>query len=181
MIGTWYSKKELGKRLALLSICGSLGAGLSGVIQALMLKTMDGKFGLSGYEILQSRNPNLLKKILIYRWRWMFLFDATITAFLAGLGFRFLPDYPHNTKWLSKAEKSLSMKRIELNNPQSTQTGPTKRIEKIKAVVSNKYLYPFIFAWASIHIALGATHLLGIISKKLGFDAITSNLLTTVS
>jgi ACS family pantothenate transporter-like MFS transporter len=111
----------------------------------------------------------------------MFLFDATITAFLAGLGFRFLPDYPHNTKWLSKAEKSLSMKRIELNNPQSTQTGPTKRIEKIKAVVSNKYLYPFIFAWASIHIALGATHLLGIISKKLGFDAITSNLLTTVS
>lgn len=48
LIGTWYTKKELGKRLALLTICGSFGSGLSGVVQAVMLKTMDGVFGVSG-------------------------------------------------------------------------------------------------------------------------------------
>ena len=48
LIGTWYTKRELGKRMAMLTICGSLGNGISGVIQAAMLKTMDGYLGISG-------------------------------------------------------------------------------------------------------------------------------------
>ncbi|KAI8889803.1 MFS general substrate transporter [Backusella circina FSU 941] len=163
LIGTWYTKKELGKRLALLTICGSFGAGLSGVVQAVMLKTMDGLFGISG-------------------WRWMFVFDASITALLAYLGYRYLPDYPHNTAWLNKQEREIAVKRLESAIPTGTNTTAftnLKKWGKVKLLLSNKYLLPFTFGWAGLHIAMGAVHVLGIVSKKLGYDAVTANLLTT--
>ncbi|KAG2211868.1 hypothetical protein INT47_004555 [Mucor saturninus] len=161
LIGTWYTKKELGKRLALLTICGSFGSGLSGVVQAVMLKTMDGVFGVSG-------------------WRWMFLFDASITIILAVLGYHYLPDYPHNTTWLNTSERELAVQRLGTDDSaEGKRVSKSKRIDKIKLLLKNKYLYPFMISWASVHIALGAPHVLGIVAKKLGFDAITANLLTT--
>ncbi|RCH97282.1 hypothetical protein CU098_004220 [Rhizopus stolonifer] len=159
LVGTWYTKKELGKRLAFLTICGSFGSGLSGVVQAVMLKTMDGLFGLSG-------------------WRWMFLFDASITLLLAYLGYKYLPDYPHNTEWLTERERWVATQRVKSKQEDSHLSQLTK-IEKLRLLIKNKYLYAFIFGWASIHIALGASTVLGIVIKKLGHDAITANLLTT--
>ncbi|CEI90982.1 hypothetical protein RMCBS344292_05287 [Rhizopus microsporus] len=162
LVSTWYTKKELGKRLALLTICGSFGNGLSGVVQAIMLKTMDGFFGISG-------------------WRWMFLFDASITLLLAYLGYKYLPDYPHNTEWLDKREKEVALCRSQQQQQQQQQQESLQltRMEKIKLLVKNKYLYLFMFGWASIHVAMGAAQVLGIVIKKLGFDAITANILTT--
>ncbi|RCH81348.1 hypothetical protein CU098_003644 [Rhizopus stolonifer] len=156
LLGTWYTKKELGKRLAFMTICGAFGSGLSGVVQAVMLKTMDGIFGISG-------------------WRWMFLFDASITVILACSGYTYLPDYPHNTEWLNQQERELAIQR---SNYQEQDKG-FKTWDKIKLLLTNKYLYPFVISWASIHIATGASQVLGIVAKKVGFDAITANLLTT--
>lgn len=41
-------------------------------------------------------------------------------------------------------------------------------------------LYMFIIAWVSLHISMGATAVLGIVARKSGYDAVTSNLFTTV-
>lgn len=144
-----------------MGICGSFGNGLSGVVQAVMLKTMDGVFGLSG-------------------WRWMFLFDASITLTLALLGYRYLPDYPNNTVWLNEYEKKIAMERV-LSISGGDKRNNTTRLQKMKLLCKNKFLYLFILSWAALHIALGAPRVLGIVSKKLGFDAVTSNLLTTVN
>lgn len=115
-------------------------------------------------------------------WRWMFLFDASVTAILASLGYHYLPDYPHNTKWLNKSEKELAVKRLGTDSsPEAQRVSAGKKIEKIKGLLGNKYLYPFIVSWAAVHISLGAPRVLGIVAKKIGFDAVTSNLLTTVS
>ncbi|KAG1466877.1 hypothetical protein G6F46_000519 [Rhizopus delemar] len=161
LVGTWYTKKELGKRLALLTICGSFGSGLSGVVQAIMLKTMDGIFGISG-------------------WRWMFLFDASITLVLAYFGYKYLPDYPHNTDWLTEREKWVATQRVQQQQQNDSHlSSQLTRMEKVKLLIKNKYLYAFIIGWSSIHIALGASHVLGIVVKKLGHNAITANLLTT--
>ncbi|EPB83499.1 hypothetical protein HMPREF1544_09720 [Mucor circinelloides 1006PhL] len=161
LIGTWYTKRELGKRLALVTICGSFGSGLSGVVQAVMLKTLDGTFGISG-------------------WRWMFMFDASVTLLLAVLGYHYLPDYPQNTAWLNQAESDLAVHRMGIDNTkEGKRITASKRIEKIKSLLKNKYLYPFVVSWASIHLSLGAAHVLGIVAKKVGFDAVTANLLTT--
>ncbi|KAI8993262.1 major facilitator superfamily domain-containing protein [Pilobolus umbonatus] len=161
LIGTWYTKKELGKRLALLGICGSFGRGLSGIVQAIMLKTTDGILGISG-------------------WRWMFLFDACVTLILCSLGHKYLPDYPHNTTWLTEEERRIALHRMGKDiMHHEKEGGYHKKMDVIRALFKNKYLYMFVFGWSSLHMALGAPHVLGIVAKKLGFDAVTSNLLTT--
>ncbi|KAI7858788.1 major facilitator superfamily domain-containing protein [Circinella umbellata] len=175
LIGTWYTKRELGKRMAMLTICGSLGNGISGVIQAAMLKTMDGYLGISG-------------------WRWMFVFDACITALLAWFGRKYLPDYPYNTTWLSNKERDIALRRMGedtgsklhdsglLMVPGSTSAssqGRQSTMTSVRQLLRNKYLYLFVLGWASVHLSLGAAHVLGIMAKKLGYDAVTANLLTT--
>ncbi|KAI8390065.1 major facilitator superfamily domain-containing protein [Blakeslea trispora] len=159
LLGTWYTKKELGKRLALLTICGAFGSGLSGVAQAVVLKTMDGMFGVSG-------------------WRWMFVLDASVTVVLASLGYVYLPDYPHNTKWLNEQERDLATQRNNNQDNQDRNVSYSFR-DKIRLLAKNKYLYPFVIGWAVIHMAHGAFQVLGIVAKKIGFDAVTANLLTT--
>lgn len=112
----------------------------------------------------------------------MFMFDASVTLLLAVLGYHYLPDYPHNTVWLSTSESDLAVHRMGIDNTkEGKRVTASKRIDKIKSLLKNKYLYPFVISWASIHLSLGAAHVLGIVAKKIGFDAVTANLLTTVS
>lgn len=112
----------------------------------------------------------------------MFVFDAIITVILASLGYVYLPDYPHNTTWLNKSEREIAIHRLGVDySTEGKLISTSKRLDKIKSLLKNKYLYPFIFGWASVHISLGASHVLGIVAKKLDFDAVTANLLTTVS
>ncbi|CAO3591740.1 unnamed protein product [Absidia cylindrospora] len=160
LLGTWYTKKELGKRMALLNLCGALGAGLSGVVQAVMLKTMDGVWGISG-------------------WRWMFLFDALVTSVLAWFGYSYLPDYPTTTLWLNKSEVTIAIQHGTGLDSRDIKKEHTSRWNKLQTLAGNKYIYPFICGWASLHVALGACHVLGITAKKSGYDAVTANLLTT--
>ncbi|KAI8340229.1 major facilitator superfamily domain-containing protein [Chlamydoabsidia padenii] len=160
LLGTWYTKKELGKRMALLNLCGALGTGLSGVIQAIMLRTMDNVWGISG-------------------WRWMFIFDALVTSALAWFGYNYLPDYPTTTSWLNKSEVTIAAQRGNNVDVRDLNKDMGSRWNKLKVLAGNKYLYPFISGWASLHVALGACHVLGIAAKKSGYDAVTANLLTT--
>lgn len=112
----------------------------------------------------------------------MFLFDACITFILSVLGYHFLPDYPHNTTWLTLSERDMAIDRMNIDHSvEGKRVSTSSKWQKIKTLLGNKYLYPFIFSWASVHISLGAAHVLGIVSKKVGFDAVTANLLTTVS
>ncbi|ORX42365.1 MFS general substrate transporter [Hesseltinella vesiculosa] len=160
LLGTWYTKRELGKRMALLNLCGALGAGSSGLVQAVMLKTMDGVWNISG-------------------WRWMFVFDALLTSLLAFFGYYYLPDYPATTQWLSKAEKDIAIQRTGGSDARDHRKDQGSRWAKLRTLAGNVYLYPFMIGWAALHVALGACHVLGIVAKKLGFDAVTANLLST--
>ncbi|KAI8149791.1 major facilitator superfamily domain-containing protein [Fennellomyces sp. T-0311] len=166
LLGTWYTKRELGKRMALLTICGSLGNGMSGVVQAIMLKSMEGVLGISG-------------------WRWMFVFDACVTATLAWFGRFYLPDYPHNTRWLNNKERDIAMRRVDddasskLDGGLLLATKQSSTIGSVRKLIRNKYLYLFVLGWASLQLALGASHVIGIVMRKVGFDAVTANLLTT--
>lgn len=62
-----------------------------------------------------------------------------------------------------------------------TSKDTISRWEKLKVLAGNKYLYPFVLGWASLHVGMGGCFLLGIVAKKSGYDAVTANLLTTVS
>lgn len=53
LMSAWYTKNELGKRLAFLFICQMLGSAFGGFVAAACL-TLDGRYGIAG-------------------WRWLFI------------------------------------------------------------------------------------------------------------
>ncbi|CAO3608757.1 unnamed protein product [Cunninghamella blakesleeana] len=162
LLGNWYTKKELGKRTSIITMFGTLGGALSGLIQALILKTIDGFLGISG-------------------WRWLFLFDGVLTAFVALFGYFYLPDDIQNTKWLSQKERELAIYRIDLEGRESTKKNYQQWNLKpvLKMMFKNEYVYLLVFSWTLLTLAMGSTHVLGILSRRLGYDATTSNLFTT--
>jgi ACS family pantothenate transporter-like MFS transporter len=54
LLGSWYNKAELAKRMAIWHITGFFGAATSGFLQAAVHRTLDGRLGLPG-------------------WRWMYI------------------------------------------------------------------------------------------------------------
>ncbi|GAA6024871.1 hypothetical protein JCM10207_003162 [Rhodosporidiobolus poonsookiae] len=98
--GSWYTKRELSKCLAIFACCAYLGSMFSGYMTAAIYKNMDGTNGLHG-------------------WQWLFIIDAIITFAVAGFGFAFFPGTPATTKawWLTAEEKQFAV--ICLSPPRS--------------------------------------------------------------
>ncbi|BGP43159.1 hypothetical protein JCM10449v2_007183 [Rhodotorula kratochvilovae] len=95
IFGSWYSRKELGKRLAIFACCAYLGSMFSGYLQSAVHAGLDGRNGLAG-------------------WRWVFIIDALITFVCAGFGFVFFPGTPSRpTAWyLTEEEKVFAVERL---------------------------------------------------------------------
>ncbi|KAL0139521.1 hypothetical protein V8B55DRAFT_1438299 [Mucor lusitanicus] len=69
----------------------------------------------------------------------------------------YLPDYPHNTPWLNQSESDLAVHRMGIDNTmEGKRVTASRRIEKIQSLLKNN-----------------------IVAKKVGFDAVAANLLTT--
>jgi ACS family pantothenate transporter-like MFS transporter len=48
LLGSWYNKAELAKRMAIWHITGFFGVATSGFLQAAVHRTLDGSLGLAG-------------------------------------------------------------------------------------------------------------------------------------
>lgn len=96
LLGAWYTPAELGKRSCIFQASSSAAQMFSGYLQAALYKGMDGRGGLSA-------------------WQWLFVFDGIIGIPIALYGFWAIPDSPTNSRrrWLSPAEKQLSIARME--------------------------------------------------------------------
>lgn len=93
-LSTWYTRKELALRTALLYSGATLAGSFAGLIGAGIIGEMDGVLGLAS-------------------WRWLFIIEGAITVALALGAVFVLPDFPRNTKWLSEEERAYSIWRLE--------------------------------------------------------------------
>ncbi|KAL0573376.1 hypothetical protein V5O48_008573 [Marasmius crinis-equi] len=93
LLSRWYTKKELAFRSAIiyggLMISNAFGA----LMAAGILANMEGKRGIRA-------------------WRWLFFIEGSITIFIGLCAMWLLPDYPHNTRWISASERRLAQARI---------------------------------------------------------------------
>ncbi|KAG0172046.1 hypothetical protein DFQ28_010092 [Apophysomyces sp. BC1034] len=76
-------------------------------------------------------------------------------------------------------ERQLAMRRLEVEGRESKRPTTRNLMACIRSLLTNRYLIPFIIGWAAVHVSLGATTVLGIVARKLGYDAVTANLITT--
>lgn len=96
ILGSWYKRDEVYRRVMAFSISASLGGMFSGYLQTAAYKHLNNAHGLSG-------------------WKWGFIIDGIFTCPIALLGFLVFPGAPYQIKkslwWLSELELETARKR----------------------------------------------------------------------
>ncbi|KAI9755471.1 MAG: hypothetical protein M4579_004262 [Chaenotheca gracillima] len=93
-LSSWYTRKELGFRTAILYSGSLISGAFSGLIAAGITNGMNGKGGLLA-------------------WRWLFIIEGAITVVFAFIAFFIIPNFPRTTTWLSEEERQLAIWRLE--------------------------------------------------------------------
>lgn len=96
LLSIFYTRKEVATRIAILYTGNILATAFAGLIAAGIFHGMDDVAGLSG-------------------WRWLFILQGVVTFVIAVVGFFVLPDFPHDTRWLTAEERALATNRMELD------------------------------------------------------------------
>ncbi|KAI6090654.1 retrograde regulation protein 2 [Hypoxylon rubiginosum] len=125
VLGSWYTKKELGKRTALFTASGLAGGMFGGFLQTGIYKSMNGLGGLAG-------------------WRWLYIIDGIITLPVAVYGYFLFPDVPATTRapYFNEEERQLARARVPVVEEASIlSVGFFSKVFKLW------YFYGFGFLW----------------------------------
>ncbi|KAL6242361.1 hypothetical protein RBB50_010909 [Rhinocladiella similis] len=95
IIGSWYTKRERGKRMTIFYATASLAGMFSGYLQAGAYKGLNGVLGHQG-------------------WQWLYIICGIISLPIGVLGFFFFPDFPETTRafYITKEEAEWAQKRL---------------------------------------------------------------------
>ncbi|KXH62541.1 hypothetical protein CNYM01_01752 [Colletotrichum nymphaeae SA-01] len=128
ILGSWYTKKELGQRTGFFTASGLAGGMFGGFLQSGIHSSMNGLHGLPG-------------------WKWLFIISGIITLPVAVYGYFFFPDTPHTTTafYLSQEEIALARERVPIHEVDKTESILSKSF--LSRVVHSWYFYAFCFLW----------------------------------
>ncbi|KAL0944930.1 allantoate permease [Colletotrichum truncatum] len=158
----WYTKKELGLRMALL-VCGLLLSNcFAGLISAGILSGMAGVGHLAA-------------------WRWLFILEGLATMVVGVVAFFMLPDYPGTTKWLSEEEKVVAQGRLAADAGSEEVLGEDEISMKqaIFAALGDYRVWLFACLQMSTTASISFSHFFPTLIQQLGFKNNTIVLLLT--
>jgi MFS family permease len=92
-LSAWYTKMELGKRIAGLYIAQQVGNAFGGLFAAAILQ-LDGAHNIRG-------------------WQWLFIIEGSATVGIGIICACIMPEFPHNSRILSQTERDFAVWRIE--------------------------------------------------------------------
>ncbi|RDX53994.1 MFS general substrate transporter [Lentinus brumalis] len=93
LLSRWYTRKELSFRSAIFYAGLMISNAFGSLMAAGILSRMEGVLDIRA-------------------WRWLFYIEGSITIVIGILAVFILPDYPHNTRWLSPAQRRLAQVRL---------------------------------------------------------------------
>lgn len=96
LLSCFYTRKEIATRIAILYTGNVLATAFAGLIAAGIFHGLGDVAGLSG-------------------WQWLFILQGVVTFVIAVIGFFLLPDFTHNTWWLTQEERDLATNRMALD------------------------------------------------------------------
>ncbi|RJE20497.1 Major Facilitator Superfamily [Aspergillus sclerotialis] len=92
-LSAWYTKMELGKRIAGLYIAQQVGNAFGGLFAAAILQ-LDGVHNIAG-------------------WQWLFIIEGSATVGVGVICACIMPEFPYNSRILSQTARDLAVWRIE--------------------------------------------------------------------
>ncbi|KAG0708677.1 MFS general substrate transporter [Suillus ampliporus] len=167
LISGWYKRDELAVRTTLVS-CGSvLSAGFGALFASGILQGMPGKLGQAGWR---------REKIIC---RWLFYIEGGATILVAISAFFILPDFPHNTRWLTPEERALAISRLaEDGHGRVDVLGKRTTMQGLRDAVSDWKVWWLSLALLIQFVALSFVIYFPTIVATLGYDTTVTLLLS---
>jgi ACS family pantothenate transporter-like MFS transporter len=114
LMGSWYTPRELSKRIAIFYSASYAAGMFSGYLQAAIYRGMNGTAGLPG-------------------WRWLFIFCGIISLLGPAWGYYAVPDNPYTTKarWMTPGDlvkHKARMEKIDRKKPVPLSWAKCRRI-----------------------------------------------------
>ncbi|KAL8301202.1 hypothetical protein RB597_001896 [Gaeumannomyces tritici] len=152
LFSSWYTKKELAKRISTLFAAGLMAGAFSGFLGSAIMGGMDGVAGLAD-------------------WRWLFIIEGAMTIPVAGVTFFVIPDYPADTKWLSTEERALAVLRLaEEAGEDPADQADTTAMQGLRLAFGDISLYMIWMMQLGLNTAAAFTNFFPTIVQTLGYS-----------
>ncbi|KAL3588268.1 hypothetical protein FPOAC2_10421 [Fusarium poae] len=163
VMSSWYTRREIAVRIAIMSTGVSLANGLSGLIAAAVFTTLEGARGVAG-------------------WQWLFIVLALFGSAFAFAAVFLLPDYPQSKSgsalWtMTEDMRKVAQIRIIADRVSEVEIQSTIWTGVKLTVIDYKF---WLLTGVNIAIsaAYGFSNFYPAIVRGLGYDRITALLLT---
>ncbi|KAH7052383.1 pantothenate transporter liz1 [Macrophomina phaseolina] len=159
VLGSWYTKTELAKRVAIFHMTAPLGSAFGGYLQAAVYTNLDGRHGLAG-------------------WRWLYIVCGCMTVPVGLATALFLPDTPYTTRawFLTRDECELSIERVQ----KAGKAPPVKITWKtFVRILSRWRWYAFVLGYVLYGSACQASSYFGIWLKSEHYSVVDRNIIPT--
>lgn len=157
LISTWYKRHEVQTRMGIFYIISVTLGGIS-PIMAWGIAKLNGKHGLAG-------------------WRWIFIVEGACTLFLGVVTWLFIPDFPHQNRFLSQRQTQLVLKRVEEDRGDSLPDPITR--EKILTHLKDWTIWSYGIMFFCVTMpAYAQAYFISIILKGLGWSPTKALLLS---
>lgn len=157
-LSCWYKRSEYGIRAAIFFSAASVSGAFGGLLAA-AISNMDGVGGKAG-------------------WAWIFILEGLATIVAGAASFFIIQDFPDTARFLSEAERSVVIRRLQ-NDDQFSAAGEKFKLRNIISSLTDWKTWLAIGIYIGCDMPLYAFALfLPSIIKELGFKATPANLLT---
>ncbi|KAI9929534.1 hypothetical protein ASPWEDRAFT_51911 [Aspergillus wentii DTO 134E9] len=159
LMSSWYTRQELGHRIAWFYAGSSLANAFGGLIGAGVLGNLDGVHGIAG-------------------WRWLFIIEGCITVGISATSTLLLPNYPATTTWLDETEKSYAQWRLIHDAGEADEATSSGIKEALMLVFADKRIYLFILLQHTSLLSQNFQYFFPTIVQTLGYGNIETLLIT---
>ncbi|KAI0821331.1 MFS general substrate transporter [Irpex lacteus] len=159
LLSRWYTRKELAFRSAILYGGLLISNAFGSLMAAGILANMEGKLGIRA-------------------WRWLFYIEGAITVCVGLFAAWALPDYPHNTRWLSPAQRRLAQVRLAEDAGEADEDSrEDSAITGLKQAMKDPKVYIFSIMGCAQLLGLSFVNFFPTLTATLGFSTTVSLLL----
>ncbi|KAF7531928.1 hypothetical protein G7054_g8455 [Neopestalotiopsis clavispora] len=163
LMSCWYTRRELGLRMALMYTGLIVAIAFSGLIAAGVFSHLEQALGLAG-------------------WRWLYIIIGSINFVLALLATMILPDFPEaktgsQRRLLTEEERKVAVERMRADSV--AQESNRSILHGAKLAVSDYRTWAFVFLLLCNHAAFGFSYFYPAIAKGFGFGSNVITLLCT--
>ncbi|KAF9565579.1 MFS general substrate transporter [Agrocybe pediades] len=152
LLSRWYTRKELALRSAILYTGFITSNAFGSLMAAGILSGMEGKLGIRA-------------------WRWLFYIEGAITIFIGLNAMWLLSDYPHNTRWLSVAERRLACARIAGDAGEADEDSESDTpLQGLKLALQDPKVYIFALMNCAQLLGIGYINFFPTLTATLGFS-----------